>query len=117
MMMKDEFDAVSNHVSACTDAGVAVTAALTRLSEILCEGHLPAVTQAAHANLILSASSHHAAHANAMGWGIATVTDTGPTSSTTSTNTSSTSKHVTNGSTTSSPTGCSPPPPYPTPLN
>jgi hypothetical protein len=64
--------ALTDYVAACDQACLEVTSVLTRLSQILCEsGHLPAVVQAAHLNLILSTASHHAANANAFGWNAA----------------------------------------------
>lgn len=64
--------ALSDYVAACDRACLEVTCVLTRLSQTLCEsGHLPAIVQAAHANLILSTAAHHAANANALGWNAA----------------------------------------------
>jgi len=61
--------ALSDYVAACDVACLEVTSVLTRLSQTLCEsGHLPAVVQAAHANLILSTAANHAANSNALGW-------------------------------------------------
>jgi hypothetical protein len=64
--------ALTDYVAACDRACLEVTSVLTRLSQTLCEsGHLPAVVQAAHLNLILSTAFHHAANANAFGWNAA----------------------------------------------
>lgn len=61
--------ALSDYVASCDRACLEVTSVLTRLSQTLCEsGHLPAVVQAAHTNLILSTAAHHATNANALGW-------------------------------------------------
>eukprot|EP00978_Attheya_sp_CCMP212_P002321 scaffold4800_cov47-Attheya_sp.AAC.1 len=66
--------ALSDYVEACETACKEVTKVLTNLSATLCdEGHLPAVVQAAHANLILSTAAHHAANSNALGWSMAQV--------------------------------------------
>ena len=60
---------LSDYVAACDRACLEVSSVLTRLSRTLCEsGHLPAIVQAAHANLILSTAANHAANANALGW-------------------------------------------------
>ena len=65
-------DAVSSYVEACEFATMSVSSVLSRLSETLCEtGHLPAISQAAHTNLILSTTSHHAIMANNLGWNMA----------------------------------------------
>ena len=64
--------ALSAYVEACNTACDEVTRALTVLSERICEeGHLPAIVQAAHFNLILSTASLHAAKANKLGWSMA----------------------------------------------
>jgi hypothetical protein len=64
--------ALTDYVAACDRACLEVTCVLTRLSQTLCEsGHLPAVVQAAHLNLIMSTAFHHAANANAFGWNAA----------------------------------------------
>ena len=39
---------------------------------------MPTITQASHANLILSTAFHHAAQANILGWESAGVTEVGP---------------------------------------
>jgi MutS domain V/MutS domain I len=68
--------ALSEYVEACEEACQAVTVALANLSHRLCdEGHLPAIIQAAHFNLILSTASHHAAKANTLGWSMAKIYD------------------------------------------
>ena len=64
--------ALSAYVEACSTACDEVTRALTVLSERICdEGHLPAIVQAAHFNLILSTASLHATKANKLGWSMA----------------------------------------------
>jgi len=69
-------DAISSYVEACASATASVSEVLTQLSETLCEtGHLPAVTQAAHINLILATASQHAAQANYLGWNLAEIVD------------------------------------------
>jgi hypothetical protein len=73
---EDVRSALSEYVAACEDACQSVSAALTKLSQDLYDqGHLPAVVQAAHSNLILSTAFHHSRRANALGWDIAEVCD------------------------------------------
>lgn len=61
--------ALADYVDACERACLEVTSVLRRLSKTLCgAGHLPAVVQAAHLNLVLSTAFHHAANANMLGW-------------------------------------------------
>ncbi|GKY93031.1 hypothetical protein MPSEU_000271400 [Mayamaea pseudoterrestris] len=65
-------DAVSSYVDACERAKQEVSAVLIKLSLALHEdGHMPAIVQASHANLLISAAFHHAANANHLGWNIA----------------------------------------------
>lgn len=65
----DVQDAIGDYVSACENACTDVSQALIRLSmKLSTEGHLPAVVQAAHSNLIMSVAFHHAVKANSMGW-------------------------------------------------
>lgn len=62
-------DALEEYVKACEDARLNVEMALTNLSRRLCdEGHLPAIVQACHLNLILTTVTQHASQANRMGW-------------------------------------------------
>lgn len=69
-------DAIFAYIEACEMATILVAEALTELSETLCDaGHLPAVTQAAHINLILATACQHAAKANHLGWNLAEITD------------------------------------------
>jgi hypothetical protein len=76
-------DALANYVSACERACRDVTVALSRLSQQLYEdGHIPAIVQASHANLILSTASNHAAMSNVLGWNMAEVCDNSMESST-----------------------------------
>lgn len=68
--------ALLDYVEACSRACNEVKAILVELSQSLCEeGHLPALVQAAHLNLILSSAVHHAARANSLGWGMAKIID------------------------------------------
>ena len=67
-------DAVSSYVEACDFATNSVSSVLSKLSETLCEtGHLPAISQAAHINLILSTVTQHAIMANHLGWNMAQI--------------------------------------------
>lgn len=69
-------DATSSYLEACEYATRSVGQALTRLSYILCEtGHLPAITQAAHMNLILATACQHASQANYLGWNLGGIVD------------------------------------------
>ena len=68
--------AASDYVEACEKAITAVTTALAELSGSLQDGgHLPALVQSCHSNLVLSTAAHHAAQANRMGWNLANVHD------------------------------------------
>jgi hypothetical protein len=72
-------EALSNYVSTSDRACRDVASALAALSKDLNDdGHLPAIVQAAHSNLILSASYHHAAKANMFGWERAKVREVAP---------------------------------------
>ena len=74
--------ALSEYVAACDQACLEVTSVLTKLSQTLCEsGHLPAIVQASHANLILSTAANHAANANVLGWNSAVTYEPEPTKS------------------------------------
>ncbi len=67
-------DAIASYIEACEFATLSVSFVLSRLSETLCEtGHLPAISQAAHMNLILSTATNHAAMANHLGWNLAKI--------------------------------------------
>ena len=69
-------DAISSYVEACEIATKAVSDALMDLSETLCDtGHLPAVTQAGHVNLILATACQHAEKSNQLGWNLAMIND------------------------------------------
>ncbi|CAB9512045.1 protein MutS [Seminavis robusta] len=71
-------NALSDYVSACDAACQQVIHALSQLSQDLHDkGHIPAVVQAAHANLIVSTAFHHAQKANTMGWSRAQVCEDG----------------------------------------
>lgn len=72
----DVQSALAEYVAACDGACDEVTQVLTQLSQTLCDsGHLPAIVQAAHSNLILSTAFNHAAKANSLGWTMASVYD------------------------------------------
>ena len=61
--------ALSDYVNACDNAATEVTKALVTLSQTLHDrGHIPAIVQASHANLILSTAFYHAMKATALGW-------------------------------------------------
>jgi Mismatch repair ATPase (MutS family) len=67
-------DATSSYIEACEFAIASVAMVLTRLSDILHEtGHLPAITQAAHVNLVLATALQHASQANYLGWNMADI--------------------------------------------
>jgi len=69
-------NALHEYVAACEGGSAAVTAVLAKLAERLCDdGHLPAVVQASHTNLILSTAAHHSANANCLGWNQASIVD------------------------------------------
>eukprot|EP00547_Thalassionema_nitzschioides_P000045 CAMPEP_0194209404 /NCGR_PEP_ID=MMETSP0156-20130528/7541_1 /TAXON_ID=33649 /ORGANISM="Thalassionema nitzschioides, Strain L26-B" /LENGTH=1217 /DNA_ID=CAMNT_0038936571 /DNA_START=172 /DNA_END=3825 /DNA_ORIENTATION=- len=69
-------DAWDEYVKACEDARLNVEMALTNLSRRLCdEGHLPAIVQACHLNLILTTVTQHACQANHMGWSTVELVD------------------------------------------
>jgi hypothetical protein len=77
-------DALSNYVEACQMATDRVREMLKELSVLLCEtGHLPAISQSSHFNLILATISYHCKNANALGWSMAKIVDIkeGPDSS------------------------------------
>ena len=62
-------DALLDYVSTCDKACEDVAEALQRLSTTLDEhGHIPAIVQASHSNLILSTAFQHAIKANSVGW-------------------------------------------------
>ena len=70
--------ALHEYIIACERASAAVTSVLSDLAEALCDdGHLPAIVQASHTNLIISTAAHHAAHAKRLGWSLAKITDAG----------------------------------------
>ena len=69
-------EALKEYVASCEDASSAVESVLAKLAQKLCDdGHLPAVVQASHTNLILSTAAHHAANANTLGWNMASIED------------------------------------------
>lgn len=66
--------ALSEYVTSCEIACQSVTLILTKLSQDLYDqGHIPAIVQASHSNLILSTAFHHARKANALGWNCVSV--------------------------------------------
>jgi hypothetical protein len=71
-------NAMSDYVSACENAKRDVSFSLTKLSQSLHdEGHIPAIVQASHTNLILSTIVNHVAKARSMGWNQAAVVEAG----------------------------------------
>jgi MutS domain V/MutS domain I len=71
--------ALSDYVAACDSACGEVSAALVRLSHTLHDyGHIPAIVQASHANLILSAAFFHSVKVNALGWSLAETVEASP---------------------------------------
>jgi hypothetical protein len=69
-------EALSDYVEACSNARAEVERVLTRLSwDLVDGGHLSAILQSSHLNLILATAAHHAASSNAKGWSVATVHD------------------------------------------
>lgn len=68
--------AVTDYKTACEEAHEAVSKSLSRLSKRLVDsGHIPALVQASHGNLILSATFQHASKSNSLGWGMADIYD------------------------------------------
>lgn len=64
--------ALSDYVQACEQATEGVSSVLTNLAEHLYDkGHMPAIVQSAHFNLILSTAFHHASKATQSGWHLA----------------------------------------------
>ena len=69
-------NALSDYVEACSNARSEVERVLTTLSsDVISDGHLPAISQASHLNLVFSTAALHAANSNAKGWNVATVYD------------------------------------------
>ena len=69
-------EALSDYVSACEKAREGVADALARLSHRLNDdGHIPAIVQAAHTNLLVSSTLFHAAQATSLGWNQANVVE------------------------------------------
>jgi hypothetical protein len=69
---------LSNYVEACESAKRDVASTLYDLSLRLHDDHhIPAIVQAAHINLIVSAAFHHAARAATMGWNMASTFNDG----------------------------------------
>eukprot|EP00977_Amphora_coffeiformis_P025658 scaffold21117_cov170-Amphora_coffeaeformis.AAC.2 len=70
--------ALSDYVMASDRACRDVVSALAALSQKLNdEGHIPAIVQASHSNLILSSAFHHASKAHSLGWERANVREAG----------------------------------------
>lgn len=64
--------ALADYTAACDAACIEVSSILVRLSRTLHDGgHLPAIVQASHANLVLSCAYFHACQANRLGWNVA----------------------------------------------
>lgn len=69
-------DGITRYIDACDKARTEVGKMLSDLSETLCEtGHLPAITQASHINLILTTVVNHASSANKAGWNMAKISE------------------------------------------
>ena len=63
---------LSDYVTACDKAAADVSKALIALSILLHDnGHIPAIVQSSHANLILATAFYHAVKATSLGWSIA----------------------------------------------
>lgn len=68
--------AMSDYVEACSNARAEVERVLTGLSWNLIDGgHLTAILQSSHLNLILATAANHAANSKAKGWSAATLYD------------------------------------------
>ncbi len=64
--------ALADYIAACDEACSEVASVLVQLSRTLHDGgHLPAIVQASHANLVLSCAYFHACQANRLGWNVA----------------------------------------------
>jgi hypothetical protein len=64
--------AVSDYVTACDEACDEVSSILSNLAQTLQdEGHIPAIAQSTHLNLVLSAAFHHAVKATQLKWHLA----------------------------------------------
>ncbi|KAL3943367.1 MAG: hypothetical protein SGBAC_002570 [Bacillariaceae sp.] len=75
--------ALDEYIAACDNACEAVATILSNLSKnIQEEGHVPAIVQASHLNIILSASYHHAVKASKQKWNLAEVLEAANTSNT-----------------------------------
>eukprot|EP00536_Pseudo-nitzschia_multiseries_P003783 jgi/Psemu1/186574/e_gw1.59.102.1 len=73
--------AVSHYVSECENATNEVAFILSDLAQNLQDdGHIPAIVQSSHLNLILSTAFHHAVKATNSGWQLATAIEDQPTS-------------------------------------
>ncbi|CAJ1966258.1 unnamed protein product [Cylindrotheca closterium] len=68
--------ALDEYIAACDQACEEVSTILSNLSKnIQEEGHIPAIVQASHLNLILSTAYHHAVKASKQKWNLAEVLD------------------------------------------
>ena len=66
--------ALSEYIAACEHATNEISMVLTDLAEGLYrEGHIPAIVQTSHLNLILSTAFHHASKATQLGWAMADI--------------------------------------------
>jgi DNA mismatch repair ATPase MutS len=69
---EDVQSALADYIAACDAACKEVSSVLVQLSRTLHDGgHLPAIVQASHANLVLSCAYFHACQANRLGWNVA----------------------------------------------
>ncbi|KAL3915457.1 MAG: hypothetical protein SGILL_005645 [Bacillariaceae sp.] len=69
-------DALSTYVGACENAQNEVASVLSNLAVSLQdEGHVPAIVQSAHFNLILSVAFHHSAKATRSNWQLASTVE------------------------------------------
>jgi len=69
-------DALSDYIAASEAAKRDVSSVLLTLSQKLYDqGHIPAIVQASHANLILSSALYHAAKARSLGWNLVSISE------------------------------------------
>jgi hypothetical protein len=68
--------ALADYVSACEIACDSVSSVLSNLAQNIEEnGHIPAIVQATHLNLVMSAAYHHAVKASKLKWNLARVVE------------------------------------------
>lgn len=73
---EDVQSAHSDYVAACEQACADVANILLKLSRQLFDGgHIPAVVQASHSNLIVSSTFYHAVRARSLGWNVVDMVD------------------------------------------